>query len=169
MISRVIRALQAGFYSHPLGSFVVLHALGGRAASIVTARLAGFDMSLYLPLAVCLDMVQVPLFFLLYEEGSQRIFFLKRLVDRAQRQKEKLASSRLYGRLALGGQLGVLIVTLLPIKGGGMWSGVLLAHLMKLERGRSYLLLFAGSLLGAFLLVGLSDLILKVWVRLWQG
>ncbi len=169
MIARAIQALQTEFIHHPLGSFMILHGLGGRAASIVTARLAGFDMSLYLPLAIGLDMIQVPLFFFLYEEGTQRIFFLKKLGDRAQRQKEKLANSRFYGRLAVWGQLGVLIVTLLPIKGGGMWSGVLLAHLMKLERGRSYLLLFAGSLLGAFLLVGLSDLILKVWVRLWQG
>ena len=168
MIARAIQALQTGFIHYPLGSFVILHGLGGRAASILAARLAGFNMAIYLPLAICLDMVQVPLFFLLYQEGSQWIIFLKKLGDRAQRQKEKLASSAFYERLVRWGPLGVLVVTLLPIKGGGMWSGVLLAHILKVERGRAYLLLFAGSLLGAFLLMGLSDLILKVWTWLWQ-
>ena len=169
MISRAIQALQAGFLHHPLGSCVILHGLGGRAASIVAARLAGFNMAIYLPLAIFLDMIQVPLFFLLYEEGSQRFIFLKKLGDRAQRQKEKLASSRFYERLVLWGQLGVLVVSLLPIKGGGMWSGVLLAHLMKLQRSRSYLLLFAGSLLGAALLLGLSDLIREAWIWFHHG
>jgi uncharacterized membrane protein len=113
-------------------------------------------------------MIQVPLFFLLYEEGSQRIFLLRKLGERAQRQKEKLAGSRFYEQLVLWGQLGVMIMTLLPIKGGGMWSGVLLAHLLRVNRGRSYLLLFAGSLLGAFLLVGVSDLLREAWSWLYR-
>jgi len=169
MLSEMIQALQAGFFRHPFGSFVILHGLGGRVASIVAARLAGFNMALYLPLAIFLDMIQVPLFFFLYEEGGQRILLLRRLRERAQRQKEKLASSRFYERLVLWGQLGVVIMTLLPIKGGGMWSGVLLAHLLQVRRARSYLLLFAGSLLGAFLLLGLSDLIREAWNWLRQA
>jgi len=169
MFSEMIQALQSGFFRYPLASFVILHGLGGRTASIIAARLAGFNMALYLPLGIFLDMIQVPLLFFLYQESGERISFLKKLKDRAERQKEKLASSRVYQKLVLLGQLGVVLMTLLPIKGGGMWSGALLAHLIQIQRGRSYLLLFAGSLLGGLLLVGLSDLIREVWIWLRQN
>jgi len=169
MLSQMIHVLQAGFFRYPLGSFVILHGLGGRTASIIAARLAGFDMALYLPLAIFLDMIQVPLLFFLYEETGERISFLRRLKDRAERQKERLANSRVYKKLVLLGQLGVVLMTLLPIKGGGMWSGAFLAHLIQMQRSRSYLLLFAGSLLGGLLLVGLSDLIREAWVWLRQS
>ncbi|MDH7500098.1 MAG: small multi-drug export protein [candidate division NC10 bacterium] len=164
----MIQALQSGFFRYPLGSFVILHGLGGRTASIIAARLAGFEMALYLPLAILLDMIQVPLLFFLYEETGERISWLKKLRERAERQKERLADSRLYKKLVLLGQVGVVLMTLLPIKGGGMWSGALLAHLIQVRRSRSYLLLFVGSLLGGLLLVGLSDLIREAWIWLRQ-
>jgi uncharacterized membrane protein len=113
-------------------------------------------------------MIQVPLLFSLYEASGQRISLIRKLKDRAERQKQSLSSSRIYGKLVVLGQLGVVLMTLLPIKGGGMWSGALLAHLMQVRRSRSYLLLFTGSLLGGFLLVGLSDLIRELWIWIRQ-
>jgi uncharacterized membrane protein len=169
MLAEAIATLQAGFFKHPLGSFVILHGLGGRAASIVTARLAGFNMALYLPLAIFLDMIQVPIFFSLYAATDRTILSPQVVGERLQRRKERWANSRILKRFLPWGQLGVVIMTLLPIKGGGMWSGVLLAHLLKVERGRSYLLLFAGSLLGAALLMGLSDLIREAWIWYHHG
>jgi uncharacterized membrane protein len=169
MVSGMIRTLQAGFLQHPVGSFLILHGLGGRTASILAARLAGFNMAVYLPLAIVLDMIQVPLFFLLYEGSGKRVLFLKRMGEWFQRKREGWAGSPFHQRLILLGQLGVVVMTLLPIKGGGMWSGVLLAHLLRLDRRRSYLLLLAGSVLGGLLLVGLSDLMLRFWHLLQRG
>jgi uncharacterized membrane protein len=169
MISALIDTLRAGFFSHPLASFVILHVLGGRAASLVAARLAGFEMFFYLPLAIALDMLQVPFLFFLFQESGRRIGPLRALKERAESRKEALAGSRIYRRLVLLGHLGVVLMTLLPVKGGGMWSGALLAHLLQLRRLHSYLLLLVGSILGGMLLIGLSDLIRELWFRLGNG
>lgn len=169
MIGEIICTIQAQFLRHPIGFFILLHTLGGRAASVVTARLMGLNMTLYIPLAVLLDMIQVPIFFALYGVSDRTIFSPQVVGERLQRRREKWANSRILKRFLPWGPLGVVIMTLLPVKGGGMWSGTLLAHLLKVDRRRSYMLLLVGSLIGAALLMGLSGLIREAWQWLRQG
>jgi uncharacterized membrane protein len=51
---------------------------------------------------------------------------------------------------------------MLPFKGCGMWSGVLLSKLLRLPKQTSYPLMIAGSLLGCFLLLGAGEAFLKI-------
>ena len=64
------------------------------------------------------------------------------------------------------GAPGVVVITMLPLKGCGMWSGVLLSKLLKFSRPASYPLLIGGSILGSALLLGLGEGILKLWALL---
>jgi uncharacterized membrane protein len=52
---------------------------------------------------------------------------------------------------------------MLPVKGGGMWSGVFLAHITSMPKKVSYPLLFVGSLLGSLMFLGLGDGLIRFY------
>jgi len=55
----------------------------------------------------------------------------------------------------------VITITMLPLKGCGMWSGVFLSKILKLRKVMSYPLLITGSVLGCLLILGVGEAILK--------
>jgi uncharacterized membrane protein len=56
-----------------------------------------------------------------------------------------------------------VLLTMLPVKGGGMWSGVFLAHITGMPKKVSYPLLFVGSLLGSLMFLGLGDGLIRLY------
>ncbi|PIU83334.1 MAG: hypothetical protein COS68_04570, partial [Elusimicrobia bacterium CG06_land_8_20_14_3_00_38_11] len=58
------------------------------------------------------------------------------------------------------GYIGITILAALPVYFGGMYSAVLVSHLMHLNRKRSYMFLIVGSIVGSSIFVfGLQGLI----------
>ena len=64
------------------------------------------------------------------------------------------------------GQFGVIFIAAIPFVGGGIWSGVLLARLLKLNKLRAAMLLIIGSIISCVVLsvgfYGLKSYIIKV-------
>jgi uncharacterized membrane protein len=60
------------------------------------------------------------------------------------------------------GMPGVVAITMTPLKGCGMWSGVLLSKLLKLPKQTSYPLLIVGSILGCVLIFGVGEAVLQL-------
>ena len=132
--------------------FIPLYIVGGRPGAILSAQLLGFKSYFLLPVVVVLDTLQIPFFYHLYDSISSRLP-IKKIGQRFQRKGIHLQQSKFFLRLQLLGPPGVLTVTMLPIKGCGMWSGVLLSRLLKLPKQISYPLMIFGSLLGCVLLL----------------
>lgn len=141
--------------------FIPLYVLGGRPAAILSAQFLGRKIFFLLPVVVMLDTLQIPLFYHLYETVSSRLFVQKFYKKSAQKEN-RLRQSKLFERLQLIGTPGVVAITMLPLKGCGMWSGVLLSKLLKLPKQTSYPLMIAGSLLGCILLLGVGEAILQL-------
>lgn len=141
--------------------FIPLYVLGGRPAAILSAQFLGRKIYFLLPVVVMLDTLQIPLFYYLYETVSNRSFWRK-FYKKSQKKEERFQQSKLFQRLQLLGTPGVLTITMLPLKGCGMWSGVLLSKLLKLSKQTSYPLMIAGSLLGCILLLGVGEAIIQV-------
>ncbi|MBW1675384.1 MAG: small multi-drug export protein [Deltaproteobacteria bacterium] len=154
--------LQCHFHDHRLLYFVALYIGGGRPVAIVTARLFGLNLLWFFPLVVLMDTLQVPCFYYLYEHTfpSGR---LGRLSNYFQRKGALARGRRFFQTLRALGQVGVVLLTMLPIKGGGMWSGVFLAHVMGLRKRISFPLLVGGSVFGSLLFVGLGDSLIRLW------
>lgn len=161
-MSDILQYLQNLLQTHPVGVFILLHSLGGRTAAIIGARLANFNMNYFLPLAVFLDMLQVPFFFYLYSAGGKRVGWLGKLQQWFKRKEEKWKSSPWGQKLLKQKGWGVFLVTLMPVKGGGMWTGVFFSYLLSLKRKESLILLFAGSLTGCLFLAGVAEAIYKL-------
>ncbi len=154
--------LQQHLHEHSLLYFIALYTVGGRPVAILTASLFRLNLLLFFPLVVFMDTVQVPCFYYLYEHTftSAR---LQRLSGYFQRKGKVAKERRFFQRLQAFGDAGVLMLTMLPMKGGGMWSGVFLAHIIGVPKKKSYTLLMSGSILGSLMFVGVGDGLLRFW------
>ena len=154
--------LQQHIHEHSLLYFIALYIVGGRPVAIVTASLFRLNLLLLFPLVVFMDTLQVPCFYYLYEHTftSER---LQRLSGYFQSKGKVAKKRRFFQRLQAFGHVGVLLLTMLPVKGGGMWSGVFLAHIIGVPKKKSYTLLISGSILGSLMFVGVGDGLLRIW------
>ena len=141
--------------------FPLLYLFGGRPGAILSALAVNFSIYLVLPAVVILDTFQIPMFHYLYGTVSKHAL-VRKIAGRARRRTARLSGSKLMQRLSRLGPLGVVAIAMLPLKGCGMWSGVLMARWLKLPQSRSYSLLILGSVLGCLLLVGAGEALLRL-------
>ena len=162
----MISHLKEIIYSHPYWVFVILHMTLGRGASILYGVLRGMDVIYFLPLGVFFDMFQVYPLYLLYETTESRMPLMRKLKEKMNRRENKFLHSQVFKKIKSLGHLGVGVVALLPVKGCGMWSSILLAHILRIKRSRAYLLFFIGSIIGCLILIGIGDIIKSIWHQL---
>lgn len=141
--------------------FIPLYILGGRPVALLSAQFLGFRMALLLPVVVLLDTLQIPLFYYLYGTISRGLLMGK-LHERTAKKEERLRRSRLFRWIQLMGTPGVVAITMLPLKGCGMWSGVLLSKLLRQPKQISYPLLIMGSIVGCIFVLGVGEGILQL-------
>jgi len=141
--------------------FIPLYILGGRPAAILSGQFLGVRISLLLLVIVMLDTLQIPFFYYLYGTISNRAL-MRKLQVRITKKEERLQKSRLLRWVQFIGAPGVVAITMLPLKGCGMWSGVLLTTFLKLPKKLSYFLLIVGSILGCIFLLGIGEGILQL-------
>jgi len=141
--------------------FIPLYILGGRPVAVLSGQFLGFRIALLLPVVVMLDTLQIPLFYYLYSTISKGLF-MRKLHERTTKKEERLRKSRFFRWIQLMGIPGVVTITMLPLKGCGMWSGVLLSKILRLPKQISYPLLVVGSILGCVFLLGVGEGILQL-------
>ena len=142
--------------------FIPLYYLGGRPIALISAQLLGHKISFLLPVAVMLDTLQIPLFYHLYDSISKRPF-IRRLADKGKLKEARQKKSTLFQWLQNLGMPGIIIITMLPLKGCGVLSGFILSRLLLMSKTMAYVLLIIGSILGCLVLFGLGELILESW------
>jgi len=154
--------LQQHIHEHSLLYFIAIYVVGGRPVAILTASFVKLNLLFFFPLVVFMDILQVPCFYYLYEHTFTNQRF-KRLSGYFQRKGEAAKDRGFFQRLKTLGGVGVVLLTMLPVKGGGMWSGVFLAHITGMRKKTSYPLLVVGSLLGSLMFLGLGDALIRFY------
>jgi uncharacterized membrane protein len=154
-----------GFLDSPQNAFViftVLHFTIGRTASVVFAIVSHLPLSIYLPLAVVYDFLQIPVYGHLLESSS-RIPFLRWVGRRVQRASETWQKRKLVQKVASWGDVGIVLLCALPIRGFGVLSATILSYLLGRNRVRGTILLLAGSILGILLTLGITKGAMDIW------
>ncbi len=154
-----------GFLDSPQNAFViftVLHFTIGRTASVVFAIIGHLPLSIYLPLAVVYDFLQIPVYGHLLESSS-RIPFLRWVGRRVQRASETWQKRKLVQKVASWGDVGIVLLCALPIRGFGVLSATILSYLLGRNRVRGTILLLAGSILGILLTLGITKGAMDIW------
>jgi len=165
MIVDLLAYLKQNLAEHFVIYFIPFYILGGRPAAVISAQLLGYRIGFIVGVVVLLDILQIPFFYHLFNAlGNSAI--VRRFRLKSAKQTQVLRRSKLLHWIQLSGAPGVVMVAMLPLKGCGMLSGVLLARLLQLPKPLGYLLLILGSLLGCLLLLGVGEAILELWHRL---
>ena len=154
-----------GFLDSPQNAFViftVLHFTIGRTASVVFAIISHLPLSIYLPLAVVYDFLQIPVYGHLLESSS-RIPFLRWVGRRVQRASETWQKRKLVQKVSSWGDVGIVVLCALPIRGFGVLSATILSYLLGRNRVRGTILLLAGSILGILLTLGITKGAMDIW------
>ena len=141
--------------------FIPLYILGGRPAAILSAQLLGLKIFLLLPVVVLMDTLQIPFFYHLYGTISNKLI-IRSLQEKGSKKEERLRNSKFFKWVRLMGTPGVVVITMLPLKGCGMWSGVLLSKLLGLSRKTGYVLLIGGSIVGCIIVFGIGEAVLEL-------
>lgn len=129
---------------------LLLYIFFSRAVSIPAALALHIKAGIVFFAVFGLDLMQIPLFFRLYEKGFPKIPILNILIKRLP-TKEQFEKSKLLKFTQSLGWIGVILVATMPTFGGGMWTAVLFAHILKLSRKQSYILLAIGSLISCII------------------
>jgi uncharacterized membrane protein len=161
-MTELILFLKDNLAEHFVIYFIPLYYLGGRPIALISAQLIGHKISFLLPVAVLLDTLQIPIFYHLYGSISNSAM-IRKLSARRKQKEAKRQKTRLFQWVQAWGVPGVIVITILPLKGCGMLSGFILSKLLQLPKTRVYLLLILGSIIGCGVLFGLGEIILKSW------
>jgi len=105
------------------------------------------------------DIVQMFVYFYILE-GAGVNKKLGRIIARRFPTQDKVEQTKMVKKVRGLGYIGITILAALPVYFGGMYSAVLVSHLMHLNRKRSYMFLIVGSIVGSSIFVfGLQGLI----------
>jgi uncharacterized membrane protein len=154
-----------GFFESPQNSFVIftlLHFTIGRTASVVFAIINHLPLPIYLPLALVYDFLQIPVYGHLLESSS-RIPFLRWVGTRVQRASEAWQQRKLVRKVSSWGDVGIVVLCALPIRGFGVLSATILSYLLGRNRVKGTILLLTGSILGILLTLGLTKGVMDIW------
>jgi uncharacterized membrane protein len=154
-----------GFLEAPQNSFVIftlLHFTIGRTASVVFAIVSHLPLPIYLPLALVYDFLQIPVYGHLLESSS-RIPFLRWLGRRVQQASEAWQKRKFVQKISSWGDVGIVVLCALPIRGFGILSATILSYLLGRNRVKGTILLLMGSILGILLTLGITKGAMDIW------
>ena len=160
-----------GFFESPQNAFVIftlLHFTIGRTASVVFAIINHLPLHFYLPLAWGYDYVQIPVYGFILERSS-RIPFLRWVGRRLKQTSETWQRKRLVQKVSSWGNVGIVLLCALPIRGFGVFSATVLSYLLGKDRVKGTVLLLIGSLLGISLTLGATKGAMDIWLILKGG
>lgn len=142
--------------------FTLLHFTIGRTASVVFAIINHLPLHVYLPLALVYDFLQIPVYGHILESTS-RIPFLRWVGTRIKQASEAWQQRKLVQKVSSWGDMGIVLLCALPIRGFGVLSATVLSYLLGRNKVKGTVLLLMGSLLGILLTLGITKGAMSIW------
>ncbi len=136
--------------------FTLIHFTLGRSFSVLFAVINHMPLLLYGPLALVFDFVQIPVYGMILEGSTNRFFAFRWLSRKRDRFLGTLDQRPLLKRIMSLGDVGLILLSALPVRGFGILSASVLCFFLKKERMRGTILLMIGSLIGIFIVTGIA-------------
>jgi uncharacterized membrane protein len=142
--------------------FTVIHFTLGRSFSVLFAIFNQMPVPLYFPLALVYDYVQIPVYGAILEHSSKKFFPVQWLVRKAERVMNSLNERPLLRRMISLGDVGLVLLSALPIRGFGILSASIVSFFLRKGRTRGSILMMIGSFLGIFIIMGIAKGVFKI-------
>jgi len=142
--------------------FTLIHFTLGRSFSVLFAIFNQMPVFIYFPLALAYDYVQIPVYGILLEQSSKKFFVVRWLSHKTERVIFSLNERPLIKKVMSLGNVGLILLSALPIRGFGILSGSIVSFFLKKNRTEGTLLLMSGSFLGIFIIMGIAKGVFKI-------
>jgi uncharacterized membrane protein len=134
----------------------------GRSFSVLFAIFNQMPLYLYLPLALLYDYVQIPVYGVILKHSSEKFFALRWLIRKADRVLASLNERPLLKKLMALGDVGLILLSALPIRGFGILTASIVCFFLKKEKVKGTVLIMTGSFIGVFIILGIAEGVLEV-------
>jgi uncharacterized membrane protein len=142
--------------------FTLIHFSLGRSFSVLFAVFNQMPVLLYFPLALAYDYVQIPVYGAILEHSSKKFFPVRWLSRKADRVMTSIKERPLLNKVMSLGDVGLILLSALPIRGFGILSASIVSFFMKKGRKEGTLLLMIGSFIGIFIIMGIAKGVFKI-------
>jgi uncharacterized membrane protein len=142
--------------------FTLIHFSLGRSFSVLFAIFNQMPVVLYFPLALVYDYVQIPVYGAILEHSSKKFFPVRWLTRKADRLMTSIKERPLLKKMMSLGDVGLILLSALPIRGFGILSASIVSFFMKKGRSEGTLLMMTGSFIGIFIIMGIAKGVFKV-------
>jgi uncharacterized membrane protein len=142
--------------------FTAIHFTLGRSFSVLFAIINHMPAFLYFPLALAYDYVQIPVYGAILEHSSRNFFPVRWLKNKTDHLLAHLNERPILKKVMSLGNVGLILLSALPIRGFGILSASIVSFFLKKGRVEGTILLMTGSFIGIFIIIGIASGILKV-------
>jgi uncharacterized membrane protein len=142
--------------------FTLIHFTLGRSLSVLFAIINQVPVFLYFPLALAYDYVQIPVYGAILEHSSKNFFPVRWLKNKTDHFLTHLNERPILRRVVSLGNVGLILLSALPIRGFGILSGSIVSFFLKKGRVEGTVLLMTGSFIGIFIIMGVAGGIIRL-------
>ena len=142
--------------------FTLIHFTLGRSFSVLFGIFNQMPIFLYFPLALAYDYVQIPIYGMILERSSRSFFPIRWLKRKTDHFLAHLDERPILRKVMSLGNVGLILLSALPIRGFGILSASIVSFFLKKGRTEGSLLLMAGSFIGIFIIIGIAKGIFKI-------
>jgi uncharacterized membrane protein len=142
--------------------FTLIHFTLGRSFSVLFAIFNQMSVLLYFPLALVYDYVQIPVYGAILEHSSKKLFPIRWLTHKTDKVIASLNERPLLKKILSLGDVGLILLSALPIRGFGILTASIVSFFLKKGRIKGTILLMMGSFLGIFIIMGIAKGIFKI-------
>ena len=142
--------------------FTLIHFTLGRSFSVFFAIINQMPVFLYFPLALVYDYVQIPVYGMILEHSSKSFFPVRWLKKKTDHVLSRLDERPILKKVMSLGNVGLILLSALPIRGFGILSASIVSFFLKKGRTEGSLLLMTGSFIGIFIIMGIAEGIFKI-------
>ncbi len=142
--------------------FTLIHFSLGRSFSVLYAIFNEMSVFFYFPLALAYDYVQIPVYGMILEHSSKSFFPIRWLKKKTDHFLTHLEERPFLKKVMSMGNVGLILLSALPIRGFGILSASIVSFFLKKGRTEGTLLLMTGSFIGIFIIMGIAKGIFKI-------
>src|SRR4030043_1647093 len=114
--------------------FTLIHFSLGRSFSVLFAIFNEIPVFLYFPLALAYDYVQIPIYGIILEHSSRRFFPIRWLKKKIDHFLTHLDEKPFLKKVMSMGDIGLILLSALPIRGFGILSASIVSFFLKKGR-----------------------------------
>ncbi len=142
--------------------FTAIHFTLGRSFSVLFAIFNQVPVFLYFPLALAYDYVQIPVYGIILEQSSIRLFPVRWLKNKSDHFLSHLDERPILKKVMSLGNVGLILLSALPIRGFGILSGSIVSFFLRKGKFEGTVLLMIGSFIGIFIIMGIAKGIFQI-------